>query len=558
MKSPRWSGLRPYFAGACVVLTLAAGSGRAGDNDAELRSVLEQQSKQIAEQQKQLEALRQRLDAAEAAKVEARPTSAHEPALNDTSVQKIVTDYLDEKAKKETEDAKAQQKKADDEGYKVGTILNNVTARWDPANGMRFETPNKDFTFHAGFRFQLDTAYWTQTSASLKAAQLGDLQDGTFFRRVRPSFDGTMWEIIEYNVEPAFEQVQNGVPNFDDVSVSISKLPIIGTVRIGHQKVPQGFEGDMYSSSKAMTFLERSAYTDAFYENFATGISATNAFLDQRMTYAAMAYFQDNNPINSNTNNAVFFGDGVAGYTGRLTGLPLWENDGRCFLHLGVSGTWRNNARPGQDLADPRLDRFRARPQLRDAIGDYGNGVLSGNSSRMVDTGTFPSTSTGILGLELFYVMGPFSFQSEYAWATAHSVFFGGKNIGEVGFGGGYVQVSYFLTGENRIYDRRFGREGTTYISRPYTPFWLVRDDEGGLSWGRGAWELAARYNYLNLNDAPIHGGELDGLELGVNWYLNTNLKFQFMYLHENSFGQPAGKVPAAVDGFGIRTQLFF
>jgi phosphate-selective porin OprO/OprP len=558
MKFPGIKGLRPHLAGVCVVLTLAVGNGRAGDNDADLRSLLEQQSKQIAEQQKQLEDLKKRLDAAELTKVEAQPTSAHGASLNENSVQKIVADYLEEKDKKEKDEAKAQQNKAEDEGYKVGTILNNATVRWDPANGFRLETPNKDFTFHAGYRFQLDQAYWTQTSASLKAAQLGDLQDGTFFRRSRPSFDGTMWEVVEFNCELALEQVQNGVPNFDECWVGVKEIPWLGWVQIGHLKVPQGFEGDMYSSSKAMTFLERSAYTDAFYENFATGIRAGNSLLDQRLTWAAMAYFQDNNPINTNNNNADFFGDGVAGYTGRIAGLPLWENDGRCYLHLGASGTWRNNARPGQDLADPRVDRFRARPQLRDAIGDFGNGVLPGNSSRMVDTGTFASTSTGIVGLELLYVMGQFSIQSEYAWATAHSIFFGGRNIGERGFEGGYVQLSYFLTGENRTYDRRYGREGTTYIARPYTPFWFVRDAEGGTSWGRGAWELAARWNTLNLNDAPIEGGRLDGLEFGINWYLNTNLKIQFMYLNEKSFGQPAGKVPANVDALGIRTQVFF
>jgi phosphate-selective porin OprO/OprP len=550
-----WHGLRKYVAGACVALLVSAGTGRAGDADLELRALIEHQNKQIQEQSRQIEELRKRLDTTEATKAPA----AGAPSVTSDSVKKLVTEYVNEvEQEKAKEKADGAAKATSDEGYKVGTILNNVTARWDPANGMRFETPNKDFTFHAGFRFQLDNVYWTQTAKSIPAAQLGDLQDGIFFRRIRPSFDGTMWEVIEYNVEPAFEQVQNGIPNWDDVSVSISKMPIIGTVRIGHQKVPQGFEGDMYSSSKAMTFLERSAYTDAFYENFATGISATNTLLDERMTWATAAYFQDNNPINTNHNGAAFFGDGIAGYTGRLTALPLWENDGRCLLHLGLSGTWRNNSRPGQDVADPRLVRFRARPQLRDAIGDFGNGVLPGNSTRMVDTGAFPSSSTGILGLELFYVMGPFSLQSEYAFATAHSATVRGRNIGEVGFGGGYVQLSYFLTGENRIYDRRFGREGTTYISRPYTPFWWVRDADGGWSWGRGAWELAARWNVLNLNDAPIRGGELEGLELGVNWYLNTNLKFQFLYLHEDNFNLPAGKTPANVDAFGIRTQLFF
>jgi phosphate-selective porin OprO/OprP len=548
--------LRNYWSGAGVALLLCAGISRAGDNEPDLRTLIQQQSQQIEEQRKQLEELRQRLDAAEAAKL--HPAAAQESEASDGTVKKIVSEYLDEKDKKAKEEAKAKQKQQQEEGYKVGTVLGNVTARWDPANGMRLETPNKDFTFHAGYRFQLDNVYWTQSSRSLPPAQIGDLQDGIFFRRSRPSFDGTMWEVVEFNAELALEQTQNSIPNFDEVWVGVMNMPVIGAVRVGHIKVPQGFEGDQVSSSKAMTFLERSAYTDAFYENFATGIWTGNSVFDQRMTWAGAAYFQDNNTVNPNTNSADVFGDGVAGYTGRLTFLPLYENEGRCLLHLGVSGTWRNNARPGTNLADPRLARFRARPQLRDAIGDFGNGVLPGNSTRLVDTGTFPSSSTGVLGLELFYVLGPLSLQAEYAWATAHSATFAGRDIGERGFEGGYVQLSYFLTGENRIYDRRLGREGTTYIASPYTPFWFVPSEDGGWSWGRGAWELAARWNRLNLNDAPFEGGQLDGLEIGVNWYLNTNLKIQFEYLHEDRFNMPTGKVPANVDALGIRTQVFF
>src|SRR6266567_1349846 len=88
MKFPGIKGLRPHLAGVCIALTLAVGIGRAGDNDAELRSLLDQQSKQIAEQQKQLEDLKKRLDAAELTKVEAQPTSANGASLNENSVQK--------------------------------------------------------------------------------------------------------------------------------------------------------------------------------------------------------------------------------------------------------------------------------------------------------------------------------------------------------------------------------------------------------------------------------------------------------------------------------------
>src|SRR5262249_14559605 len=150
------------------------------------------------------------------------------------------------------------------------------------------------------------------------------------------------------------------------------------------------------------------------------------------------------------------------------------------------------------------------RPQLRDAIGDFGSGVLPGSTARLVDTGPFASGSTGIIGTEVFYVHGPFSAQAEWAWAFANDSVVGGVNQGSLGFNGGYVQLTYFLTGENRTYDRRLGREGSTYIASPYTPFWLVGRDGGGLSFGPGAWELAARWSYLNLNDGPIRGGRTE------------------------------------------------
>src|SRR5262249_9092144 len=159
---------------------------------------------------------------------------------------------------------------------------------------------------------------------------------------------------------------------------------------VGHIRVPQGFEGDMYSSSKAMTFLERSMFTDAFYENFGSGVWLTNNFLDQRVTYAAAMYRQDNDNSINQTNNAIDFNEGAYAYPGRVPPLPIYENDGRCWLHLGASYTYRVAEFPittvynvpgvqqgGTGLAGPRSADFRARPQMRDALGDYGNNILS-------------------------------------------------------------------------------------------------------------------------------------------------------------------------------------
>jgi phosphate-selective porin OprO/OprP len=228
------------------------------------------------------------------------------------------------------------------------------------------------------------------------------------------------------------------------------------------------------------------------------------------------------------------------------------------LLHLGVSGSWRDAA-PLDGGAPGTFVQFRARPEMRDAQGAYPiTAIGPGNSNRMVDTGLLAADSARVFGTEVFYVLGPASFQGEYGWATANNVVVGGVGQGDLVFDGGYMQVSYFLTGEHRVYDRRLGRLGSTYIAAPFTPFWFVRAEDGGISYGWGAWELAARYSYLHLNNGVVQGGIETGVSVGLNWYLTNNLKAQFDYLHNERDNLAPGLVEGNVTGFGTRVQFFF
>ena len=51
---------------------------------------------------------------------------------------------------------------------------------------------------------------------------------------------------------------------------------------------------------------------------------------------------------------------------------------------------------------------------------------------------------------------------------------------------------------------------------------------------GYGAWELAVRYDHANFDDtdSDIIGGKKTDYILGVNWYLENNLKTQLNYVH--------------------------
>jgi phosphate-selective porin OprO/OprP len=577
-------GVRKYCVSACVVLAAATGTARA-DDAAELRQLLETQSRQIQE-------LKQRLDAAEQHPVAADPAAA---AVGEANVKQLVDQYL---GQKEAAAAAAKQQKAD-EGYRVGTDM-TASAKFNDYGYLWVTTPNGDFTMHPGFWVQYDNVFWSQSqllkvaptarnqgkaalASGIASGGIGDLQDGTFFRRIRPFVEGTLWEDFEYRLNIALENNQFSTAGLDEFWMAINKVPLIGTIRAGHVKTVQGFEADMTGSSRTMTFVERSSYSEAIEQNsnFYTGLWAQNAFLDQHVTYTAGL-----GRLDQGASSGAAFGDGQYYAGGRLTFLPLYENEGRDWLHLGVSLTWRN----GQNNAagNPRTFQLRARPEMRDddPAGSPGGGQLLNdvNSNRMIDTGVIAAQDMWILGTELCWVCGPLSLQAEYGWNFLDNAYglgagfpptnFFRPGVTDYSFNGGYVQVAYTLTGEARGYDRARGTLSREYFrSGPFTNFWLLGREGGGVTSGLGAIELAARYSYTDLNDGKgvfrVQGGVMQGLSGAINWYLNPNFTLMFDYAFDQRSqlpgivtGGPGGTngvtFPGSTRGYDVRAQLSF
>ena len=558
---------------ALAIITLTVGTASAADD-----KMLEQLKARLDALEQQNKDLQEKVNTAGPY----QPVYQEMPGAKDDKekINKQVDAYLKEKdSKKKAEDAaKAAQK--EEEGHVIGSDL-SMSAKWNVngPSGVSFQTADGAFKSHIGFYMQEDFNWFHPQAGVKRANQLGNYSDGTFFRRIRPFWEGTAYDTFEWNIMPALEQIQNNLINLDEVFVGVYGIPLIGRVRVGHMKVPQGLEGNQFSSSRTQTFQENAAYTDAFYNIFGTGICFCNSYLDDRVTSQAMMYRNDTSYTRSN-NTAVDFGDGAYAATGRLTALLLDEAEDRHLLHVGVSGTYRKaeNADSTLGLTGPSQVRFQARPELRDAQGNFPTaGALPGNSSRLVDTGILNGTGSTVIGTELMYILGPFSAQGEWAVNYANDLTTGlpaagarrsSLNTQTRSFNGGYVQLSYFLTGETRQYDKAFGRIGSNYIAnRPFSNFWLKRDENGGLTWGSGAWEVAARYSYLNLNDGPIQGGVEGSTSLGLNWYLCNNVKVQFEYVNSQRWDKAtsvAGALTASgngtqsgyVEGFGTRIQF--
>jgi phosphate-selective porin OprO/OprP len=74
---------------------------------------------------------------------------------------------------------------------------------------------------------------------------------------------------------------------------------------------------------------------------------------------------------------------------------------------------------------------------------------------------------------------------------------------------------------------------------------------------GWGAWQLAARYSYLDLNSKNVRGGEIHDMTLGVNWFLNPNMKVQWNY--SLAYRAAPGDAPSGlIHAFGTRVAIDF
>jgi phosphate-selective porin OprO and OprP len=314
------------------------------------------------------------------------------------------------------------------------------------------------------------------------------LSDGALNRRARIGVQGTIddhWSgVIEYDF------AENGTTAADLI---LSRKLGGGTVKIGHFKVPMGF--DELSSTNTIPFIERAAGNSAFVDarRLAVGYDYFSGEFGLQGILYSRGIGSANNPQ----------GDEPIGIAGRLTYAPKL---GEGLVHFGASVAY-------EDRQDFSTVRYRARPEAN----------VDGN--RLVDTGTISDVkSTTKYGLEAYWQNGPFSALVEY---LATSV---ARNVGdEPDFSGWFVQGSWFLTGENRSY-----RNGTY---RGVTP----------KAQGRGAWELVARYGSVDLNDSGFQGGEQDTLAFGLNYYSSANVRFMVNYILVDVTGSAA-----IVDGVAV------
>ena len=152
------------------------------------------------------------------------------------------------------------------------------------------------------------------------------------------------------------------------------------------------------------------------------------------------------------------------------------------------------------------------------------------------------ATGENSMGLELAYLNGRVHATTEAYWMKPLR-----PGLSNPTFGGGYVEVGYLLTDDKTAY-----KGGVYDRIRPKNPV-----SEGGL----GAFQVNARFDWLDLTDNGVIGGRQEVGGLSLLWIPMDYVRFIANYGHlwiKDSPVPAAGDRNYEADALGIRAQFDF
>lgn len=371
-------------------------------------------------------------------------------------------------------------------------------------------------TFKIGGRIHAD--YWGFAKSSdgigflensdPTSAKFGDDPESRFlFRRIRLEMRGDIFENMMWRTQIDFNNPSSA--EIKDVWIGFKNLPGNHELLLGNQKRPLGL--DHLNSSRFNVFTERPLVVEAFNEDARRpGITLYGNTEDDSWGWAAGGYLLENI-----TGDGRYIGDSTQGSLNiRLWNSPWYEDDGQNYFHWAVAGMF----------AKPDGDRFPTDTNAND--GRFRTRAEGRSSSRWIDTGRIAGADWyEVLALESMFNSGPLQIVSEYQFSWMQR---DGSTPGtgpNVYFHGAYVHASYFLTGEHMTYNRKRGTIGRV---TPHENFWLANRCRGCSGGGWGAWQIAARYSYLDLTSKDIRGGVEHNVEVALNWHWTSHSRMQF------------------------------
>ena len=342
-------------------------------------------------------------------------------------------------------------------GLASSAVAEDFDVRWRPFPEIR--SADGSFSGRVMGIAQLDAAFNLDDSF--------DHPTGSTLRRARLGVNGTVYGKFDYFLDFEFGNGASGSVN--DAFVRY-KPDANWSFWLGQYKDPTSF--DFFSPLPHRAFQDQ-----ALSRNLAPGRK-----LGFSVQYADKHWGVQGHVFGENVERRRSDDEGYS-FTGRLNFAPI--NEKGQVLHIGGAINWE------KVNDETRSVRYRGRHET------------SSTSFRSIDTGAITDAeSVLVVNADIVGIAGPTWILAEYTNSKVNR----SAGLFEPSFDGWYVKGGWVLTGETRSYSTGVGLGG-------------VRPNKTLLDGGNGAFEIALRYDTLDLNEGPITGGKMDRYSANFIWY---------------------------------------
>ena len=327
--------------------------------------------------------------------------------------------------------------------------------------------------------------------------------NGTSIRRARFAVKGQIDEkwYGEFDMDLA-----NGLVELKDAIVRYTGIPNLD-LQVGNFK--ENFSIQRNTTSRYLQFMERPMVCSALTPSRHLGVNAKYA--KDWLWFSAGAFTQEvagaEEWTNVADNNKDFGRNSGYSLTTKLVVRPFYKLD-NASLHIGAAYSYRKSL-------------------VSEATGEWGTYRASARNStsinrkKYLDTNNLPGLDHhNLWTVELAGHWGGLRYEAAY---IADNVLF--KDTPALNFNGWYAQAGYLLFGGKQRYDANGAK---------YTKV------ERGREWGDI--ELCGRYEFCNLNSGTVYGGCAEAYTLGLNFWVNNNVKMQLNYQYNNNDRYANGK----------------
>ena len=361
-------------------------------------------------------------------------------------------------------------------------------------------SPTTGYKLWFDIRTQMDAAVFF--GAPDYADKIGN---GISIRRARFAVKGQ----VDENWYGEFDMdLANGLVELKDAIVRYTGIPNL-ELQVGNFK--ENFSIQRNTTSRYLQFIERPMVCSALAPSRHVGINAKYAkdwlwvsggvFGPEIAGAEEWEYISGNNKDNGYD----------AGYslTGKLVFRPLYDSK-TSSLHIGGAASYRTPKASAEKYGTYRASARNSTSINRKKYIDTDD--LAGYDHNLLWTAELAGHWNG-LRYEGAFIQDNVKFKADAADPTPRT------------FWGWYAQAGYLLFGGHQRYDANGGK---------YTKI------KPGRNWGDI--ELCARYEYCDLNDGNVYGGAAQAYTLGLNYWVNNNVKFQVNYQFNDNDRYANGK----------------